>query len=194
MEAAQSAIDTMSQADPLAEARTEAINRVYKYLEENTKNMLASDADSAELAALKALLTIKDAKTADEITKAADAAIAKFDEKIAAKKAADEKAAKITAAKAQTVKGIKVKVKKNKATVSWKKNTEVTGYEVYRSTKKKSGYKKVATLKKNTKVKFVNKNLKKGKKYFYKVRTFTKVNGKTYYGKYTSVKATKKIK
>ena len=194
VEAAQSAIDTMSQADPLAEARTEAINRVYKYLEENTKNMLASDADSAELAALKALLTIKDAKTADEITKAADAAIAKFDEKIAAKKAADEKAAKITAAKAQTVKGIKVKVKKNKATVSWKKNTEVTGYEVYRSTKKKSGYKKIKTLKKNTKIKFVNKKLKKGKKYFYKVRSFTTIDGKAYYGKYTAVKATKKIK
>ena len=194
VEAAQSAIDTMSQADPLAEARTEAINRVNKYLEENTKNMLASDADSAELAALKALLTIKDAKTADEITKAADAAIAKFDEKIAAKKAADEKAAKIKAAKAQKVTGLKVKVKKNKATVSWKKNTEVTGYEVYRSTKKKSGYKKIKTLKKNTKIKFVNKKLKKGKKYFYKVRSFTTIDGKAYYGKYTAVKATKKIK
>ena len=194
VEAAQSAIDTMSQADPLAEARTEAINRVNKYLEDNTKNMLASDADSAELAALKALITIKDAKTADEITKAADAAIAKFDEKIAAKKAADEKAAKIKAATAQKVTGLKVKVKKNKATVSWKKNTEVTGYEVYRSNKKKSGYKKIKTLKKNTKIKFVNKKLKKGKKYFYKVRSFTTIDGKAYYGKYTAVKATKKIK
>ena len=194
VEAAQSAIDTMSQADPLAEARTEAINRVNKYLEDNTKNMLASDADSAELAALKALITIKDAKTADEITKAADAAIAKFDEKIAAKKAADEKAAKIKAAKAQKVTGLKVKVKKNKASVSWKKNTEVTGYEVYRSNKKKSGYKKIKTLKKNTKIKFVNKKLKKGKKYFYKVRSFTTIDGKAYYGKYTAVKATKKIK
>lgn len=194
LEAAKSAIDTMSQPDPLAEAKTEAINRVNKYLEDNTKNMLASDTDSAELAALKALLAIKDAKTAEEITKAADVAIAKFDEKIAAKRAADKKAAKIAAAKAQKVKGLKVKVKKNKATVTWKKNVTVTGYEVYRSTKKKSGYKKVKTLKKNTKIKFVNKKLKKGKKYFYKVRSFTTIDGKVYYGKYTAVKATKKIK
>lgn len=187
VDAAQSAIDAISAADPLAEARTEAINTVNKYLEDNAASILEEDTDSAELAALKALLGIKDAKTAEEIKKAVDAAIAKIDEKI-------EKAAKIAEAEAQKVTGLKVKVKKTKATVTWKKNAKVTGYEVYRSLKKKSGYKKVATVKKNTKVKFVNKNLKKGKKYFYKVRTFTKINGKTYYGKYSAVKATKKIK
>ena len=190
----QEEIQKITAEDPLAAARKEAIDKVNKYLEDNAKNILGSDTDSAELAALKALIKIKDAKTAEEITNAADAAIAKIAEKIAAKEAADEKAAKIKAAKAQKVTGLKVKVKKNKATVSWKKNTAVTGYEVYRSLKKKSGYKKVATIKKNTKIKFVNKNLKAGKKYYYKVRTFTTIDGKAYYGKYTKVKATKIIK
>lgn len=171
----------------LASAKKDAINRINKYLDDNKGNILPEDSDSAELAVLRAIMAIKDASTEEEITKAADAAIAKLDEKIAVKKAVDK-------AKAQTVSDLKVKVKKNTATITWKKNAEVTGYEVFRSLKKKSGYKKVSTLSKNTKTKFVNKKLKKGKKYFYKVRTFTKVNGKKYYGKYTAVKATKKIK
>ena len=182
--AAQSTIEDLTN---LTEAKKDAIDKLNKYLDDNAKDILPEDSDSAELAVLKAIMNIKDAASEEDIKKAYDTAIAKLDEKISVKKAVDT-------AKAQTIKGLKVKVKKNKATVTWKKNANVTGYEVFRSMKKKGGYKKVATLKKNTKVKFVNKNLKKGKKYFYKVRTFTKVNGKTYYGKYTAVKATKKIK
>ena len=182
--AAQSTIEDLTN---LTAAKKDAIDKLNKYLDDNAKEILPENSDSAELTVLKAIMSIKDAASEEDIKKAYDTAIAKLDEKISVKKAVDT-------AKAQKVKGLKVKVKKNKATVTWKKNADVTGYEVFRSMKKKSGYKKVATLKKNTKVKFVNKNLKKGKKYFYKVRTFTKVNGKTYYGKYTSVKATKKIK
>ena len=182
--AAQSTIEDLTN---LTAAKKDAIDKLNKYLDDNAKEILPEDSDSAELAVLKAIMSIKDAASEEDIKKAYDAAIKKLDEKISVKRAVDT-------AKAQKVKGLKVKVKKNKATVTWKKNAKVTGYEVFRSMKKKGGYKKVATLKKNTKVKLVNKNLKKGKKYFYKVRTFTKVNGKTYYGKYTAVKATKKIK
>ncbi|MBR2546789.1 MAG: hypothetical protein IKF07_01155 [Eubacterium sp.] len=171
----------------LASVKKDAISRINKYLDDNKSNILQEDSDSAELAVLKAIMAIKDASAEEEITKAANDAIAKLDEKIAVKKAVDT-------AKAQKVKGLTVKVKKNKATVKWKKNAKVTGYEVFRSLKKKSGYKKIATVKKNATVKYVNKKLKKGKKYFYKVRTFTKINGKTYYGKYSAVKATRKIK
>ena len=171
----------------LASVKKDAISRINKYLDDNKSNILQEDSDSAELAVLKAIMAIKDASAEEEITKAANDAIAKIDEKIAVKKAVDT-------AKAQKVKGLTVKVKKNKVTVKWKKNAKVTGYEVFRSLKKKSGYKKIATVKKNATVKYVNKKLKKGKKYFYKVRTFTKINGKTYYGKYSAVKATRKIK
>jgi hypothetical protein len=171
----------------LEKARTDAIAKVNKYIEDNEKNILTSDMDSVELAVLKAVLIIKDAETEEAITKAADRAIAKIDEKI-------NKAKEIAKAKAQKVKSFKVSVKGTTAIVSWKKNAEVTGYVVYRSTKKKSGFKKVATIKKNTKVKYVNKGLKSGKTYYYKVRTFKTIEGKKYYGAYTTAKTTKKIK
>ena len=57
---------------------------------------------------------------------------------------------------------------KRKVTVSWKKADGAKKYEIYRSTKKKSGYKKIATT---TNTKYENKKLKKGKHYYYKVRT-----------------------
>ena len=53
-------------------------------------------------------------------------------------------------------------------TESWKKVTGAKKYEVYRSAKMKSGYKKVSTVKTNKLTD--KKKLKKGKKYYYKVR------------------------
>ena len=52
--------------------------------------------------------------------------------------------------------------------------TRVKKYEVYRSANKKSGYKKVNTDKTNKLTD--RKKLKKGKKYYYKVKA---VNGKS---------------
>lgn len=80
---------------------------------------------------------------------------------------------------------------KKTATVKWKKVSNATGYEVYRSTSQNSGYKKVTTMKKNAAVKFVNKSLKSGKTYYYKVRTYKTANGITAYGKYSDVKKVK---
>ena len=59
----------------------------------------------------------------------------------------------------------------------WKKVSNGEGYEIYRSTKKDSGYKKIATLKKSAD-KFTDKSVKAGKKYYYKVVTLGKLNGK----------------
>lgn len=62
------------------------------------------------------------------------------------------------------------------------------GYEIYRSTKKKSGYKKITDTKKTS---YKNKKLKSKKKYYYKVRAYRIVNGKKYYSSYSSVKSVK---
>ena len=63
---------------------------------------------------------------------------------------------------------VKAKAGKRKVTLSFKKATGGKKYEIYRSTKKTKGYKKVKTTASN---KFTNKKLKKGKRYYYKVRT-----------------------
>ena len=109
----------------------------------------------------------------------------------AAKKAAEEAAAKKAAAikEAQSLKTkTKAKALKNhKAKISWKKVSKANGYEIYRATKKAGKYKKVKTIKKAKTVKFTDKKLKKGKKYFYKVRTYKTVDGKKVYGKWSNV-------
>lgn len=86
---------------------------------------------------------------------------------------------------------ITVKAGTKKATVTWKKVKGATGYEVYRSRKKTSGYKKVATAKKASTVKFTSTKLTKNKTYYFKVRTYRTVNGKKVYSDFSKVKSVK---
>ncbi len=87
----------------------------------------------------------------------------------------------------------KLKAGKKKITVRWKKQSKATGYEFRYSTNK--------NFKKNVKKKKVTSYKKKGltikslkkKKYYVQVRAYRKVNGKTYYGKW-SVKNSVKVK
>ena len=99
------------------------------------------------------------------------------------------KAAAIKKAKAAKT-TIKVKaLTKHRAKVTWKKVSGITGYKVYRTTKKAGNYKLVKTVKKVGTVKYTDKKLKKGKKYFYKVRTYTMIDGTAYLGKWSKVKS-----
>lgn len=91
------------------------------------------------------------------------------------------------APKIKTIKNSKSK----QATLTWSKVNGATGYEIYRSLKKGSGYKKIATIKKGKTVKYVNKKLKKGKTYYYKIRTYKTVNKKKGYSAYSAVKSIK---
>ena len=74
---------------------------------------------------------------------------------------------------------------------SWKKQKNATGYEIYRSTKKKGKYKKIATIKKVSKASYTNKKLKKGKTYYYKVRAYKTQSGKKVYGTFSTIKKVK---
>jgi hypothetical protein len=62
---------------------------------------------------------------------------------------------------------LKVVAGKKRVTVSYKKSAGAQKYEIYRSVKKGSGYKKIATIKG---AKYTDKKVKKGKRYYYKVR------------------------
>lgn len=85
-----------------------------------------------------------------------------------------------------------LKKKKKKLTVSWKKAiTGCKGYQVFVSTKKGSGYKVKATVKKASAKSVVIKGLKKGKTYFIKMRAYKVVSGKKVYSKYSKIKRIK---
>lgn len=58
--------------------------------------------------------------------------------------------------------------------IKWKKLESVSGYKIYRSTKKNSGYKLVKTVSNQT-TSYANKKLKKSKRYYYKVRAYRNV-------------------
>lgn len=69
------------------------------------------------------------------------------------------------------VKKLSTKAKSKKyanVKITWKKNSKAVCYYVYRSTKKGSGYKKIATT---TSAKYTDKNKKKGKTFYYKIRS-----------------------
>lgn len=95
------------------------------------------------------------------------------------------KAAKDVKVKASSSQGVNKKGKRY-IKVKWtKKGAAVTGYQVYRSFKKKSSYKKFYTTKK--KYYYNTKALKKGKRHYYKVRAYTVIGGKKYYSKWSNL-------
>jgi len=86
---------------------------------------------------------------------------------------------------------VKLTAGKKKIKVKWNRISGASGYVIMRSTKKSSGYKKIRTVTKGSTISFTNTKLKKGKKYYYKVRAYRKVSGKKIYGKYSEVKYSK---
>lgn len=97
----------------------------------------------------------------------------------------------LTSATAPAKVSLTVKAGTKKATVSWKKVSGATGYQVYKYNYKTKKYVKVKTITKSSTVKFTHNNLTKGTTAKYKVRAYKKVNGKTIYGAYSSVKSVK---
>ena len=86
---------------------------------------------------------------------------------------------------------VKLAAGKKSVTVKWNKISGATGYKIYRSTKKNSGYKVVKTIKKGSTVSWKNTKLKKGKRYYYKVKAYRAVNKKNVYSSYSSLKYVK---
>ena len=92
--------------------------------------------------------------------------------------------------KATTIKSLR-KSGKKAVKITYKKVSGVSGYQIYMSTKKKSGYKKIATLS-SKKSSYTKGKLKKGKKYYFKVRTMKKVSGKYRYSSFSKVRSIKR--
>ena len=80
--------------------------------------------------------------------------------------------------------------KSGKLTVTWKRNSKVTGYEIAYSLKSDFTGSKTKQIKKNKTVKTVLKKLKK-KKYYVRIRTYKTVGGKKFYSAWSKTKAVK---
>ncbi len=77
------------------------------------------------------------------------------------------------------------KAKSGAAKITWGKSTGASGYEVYMATSSKGKYTKITTVSKPTTLSFTKTGLTKGKTYYFKVRTYTTVNGQKIYSDYT---------
>ncbi len=96
----------------------------------------------------------------------------------------------ITATKCRKTSIKKITSSGKKINLTWSKISEATGYQVVYSTSKnftESTTKKV-NVKKASTVKATLKSLKKGKKYYVKVRAYKTADGKKIYGAYSAVK------
>ncbi|SDB02819.1 hypothetical protein [Eubacterium oxidoreducens] len=170
---AKSALSTVSTEDEVT-AAVDALNAAVKAL------VKAGDASS-----LKSLVKTANALSSSTFTssswKKVKSAVSKaqtnIDNRASATDLASSKTTLNNALKAlETKKVTKVTAKNTaakKATVRWKKVSGATGYYVYRSTKKSSGYKKVATV--TSAVKYTDKKLSK-KTYYYKIVAYKTVN------------------
>ena len=77
------------------------------------------------------------------------------------------------------------------AKVKWKKVSGVTGYQIQYSTKSDFSSKKTVTVKKDSTTSKKIESLKKGKKYYVRVRSYTTVNGTKCYSEWSAKKTVK---
>lgn len=161
----------------------------------------ANKYDEAEQAEVKKILDkaeadIKAAKTEDEVKKIQEAAQAEIDKVLTSEENAQIKALSGVDKDIFKAKSKYSKLRGKRAVkITWNvpKGMKLDGYEVFRSTKKYSGFgtKPYFTTSKTSYVN--NKGLVKGKTYYYKVRGFVEINGERYYTGF-SIKAFRTIK
>lgn len=161
----------------------------------------ANKYDEAEQAEVKKILDkaeadIKAAKTEDEVKKIQEAAQAEIEKILTSEENAQIKALSGVDKDIFKAKSKYSKLRGKRAVkITWNvpKGMKLDGYEVFRSTKKYSGFgtKPYFTTSKTSYVN--NKGLVKGKTYYYKVRGFVEINGERYYTGF-SIKAFRTIK
>lgn len=79
------------------------------------------------------------------------------------------------------------KAKAGSAKITWGKSNGASGYEVFMATSSSGKYTKISTVSKPTTLSCTKAGLKSGRTYYFKVRSYTTVNGKKVYSDYTKV-------
>ena len=75
----------------------------------------------------------------------------------------------------------------DKLRLSWEPMSGVDGYQIYRATSKSGKYAKIATVKGASGASYTDTGRTCGTRYYYKLRAYKKIGGKTVYSKYSSV-------
>ena len=75
----------------------------------------------------------------------------------------------------------------DKLRLSWEPLSGVDGYQIYRATSKSGKYAKIATVKGASSATYTNTGRTCGTRYYYKLRAYKKIGGKTGYSAYSSV-------
>lgn len=75
----------------------------------------------------------------------------------------------------------------DKLRLSWEPLSGVDGYQIYRATSKSGKYAKIATVKGSSGATYTDTGRTCGTRYYYKLRAYKKIGGKTVYSKYSSI-------
>ena len=75
----------------------------------------------------------------------------------------------------------------DKLRISWEPMSGVDGYQIYRATSKSGKYAKIATLKGASSASYTDTGRTCGTRYYYKLRAYKKIGGKTVYSGYSTV-------
>ena len=75
----------------------------------------------------------------------------------------------------------------DKLRLSWEPMSGVDGYQIYRATSKSGKYAKIATEKGASSATYTNTGRTCGTRYYYKLRAYKKIGGKTVYSKYSAI-------
>lgn len=80
-------------------------------------------------------------------------------------------------------------VKPASVLLEWKKSIDASGYHIYRSTRLNGSYNKIKTITGNTTLKYTDKKVDTGRKYYYKVIPYRKSGNKNILGSSSKVKS-----
>ena len=75
----------------------------------------------------------------------------------------------------------------DKLRLSWEPLSGVDGYQIYRATSKSGKYAKIATVKGADSASYTDTGRTCGTRYYYKLRAYKKIGGKTVYSKYSAI-------
>ena len=92
--------------------------------------------------------------------------------------------------KKATITSVIMNTKNTKATITWKKDNQASGYAVYSSRSKNGKYNKIKVIKSKNTTKYTVNNLKSSRTYYFKIRAFKTIKGKRQYSKYSSTAKT----
>lgn len=87
---------------------------------------------------------------------------------------------------------LEARVEGGRALLSWNEVKGAQGYQIYRSKKKRKGYKKVDAIQGKSATSYASQRLKSGKRYYFKVRAYRKTAGKKGYGTFSFPKSVKR--